>query len=394
MSKRRLRNLHALLYVVSGTTMIASAAPAPLDSQARAQAALAVPLYLDQTLSQDVISLAGGAQRTARLALKWLAEATSYDAIAASPTGVTVACPASGTLLAHATSAPPRVVQIDFQACALQDAGLVFEFTGAQELTLFRKSLAPASVAGIRLGTADQDLVERFYFADSPANPQIRLRNMNLTGNVPIQLDDSGFEVVGPLDYHLTGFYQFANSRPLPDGSMASTGLRFEAENFSLSGHRHVWRLNELQVFDYSFQYSGGTVSSTYFDTQAGISDRRSVSLGTLSVIDYSIWRGNDWQSWLDVNGVANVTWAAGNGAGCVSGEYDIETSKPWFYSSVVAQPWLYQYIDGASRINDSVSVRFGAHPTPNTRLNVRGVGNFRYTESVQNLVSALPCSW
>jgi len=369
-----------------------TAAPAPLDTEARAQASLVVPLHVSETLPSDINFLVGGPQRFVEYALGQLAPITTYSEIAAAPDGLTFDCTGSGTFTARALTSAPFALRVDFRNCIrLTNGILVDEMTGAMEVTLFDDNLQPAAVAGIRVGTADEDFLVRNYFASSPDSVQLQTRNLRIAGRIPVVRDPSGFDFYGRLSYQMTGFYRMANPTTLADGTVVSNGLLYEAEALIVDGHRNMRTVGDLQIGDFVFEFAGGEVRQTFFDTASNINQTRRTAPGVLSVRSLSLYQGSNFYSSLDVDGDVRIDWSPGNGAGCVSGDYSIQTTEPWTLTTNFPP---YQFSGGASRINDGVTVRFSQPRNPTLRLNVRDVGNFRYQDSVLILTSALPCAW
>jgi len=365
-----------------------SGIPAQINNESSAKAALVVPIHVFQTVPTDLLYVTGGAQRVAQFALNRLNAVATPAQLTASSAGIEVDCPHAGKFLARA--AAPDTIALTFTDCARETEGLVWDMTGVAEIVLSASSFAPNSVASIRLGNAEQDLLEKFYSVETPESYSLWSRNLRVVGRIPVERDEPDFGYYGPFTYNVTGFSEQAHTTHAPDGTAGKFGLRYASENLVVNGHRNEWWLGNVQVFDFVFNFTSGNLSQTFFDTLAAVSETRTDTFDALKVSHRVVSQGNNNIASLSIDGAVDITWRAGHGAGCVSGTYVMHTPQPLVF---INDTGSYAPDDGELRINDNLVARFSAVPQTTIRVNVRNVGNFRYHESITAVAASVPCA-
>jgi hypothetical protein len=362
--------------------------PAMIDSESDAKAALVVPIHFATTVQNNLFFLTGGAQRVADLALDTMSAATTFEELTASGTGLEIACPYAGKLLARVVA--PATIDITLTGCA-RLSGLVRDFTGEARIVLLSNSLSPNTVALIRLGTATEDLREKFYFEDSPGSSSLISHNISISGRIPVERAETDFGYYGPFNYDVTGFSEQMSITHAPDGSDGRFGLRYTAENLAVSGRHDEWSAGDRSFINFDIDYTSGTLGQTFVDTLSGVIDTGTVTFDAVRVASRFASQGNDNVTSLRVNGKADIAWSAGHGAGCVAGEYDIRTPQPLLF---INDPGNYTAADGVLRLNDDYVARFSENPRTTIRVNVQHVGNFRYHDSITAVATSVPCIW
>jgi hypothetical protein len=154
-------------------------------------------------------------------ALDRLATVTTPAALAATPGGLELPCAISGTLRARMSALWPRMVKLEWVACASAPFGAVVTSEGPGEVVLPGNSFAPAAILSLRLGDRTRDLVVDAPVLDSLSTGGSRTRsNLRITGSLPFaERDQSQTFFLGRFAYEMTGFHEvtsFIRDRPNP----------------------------------------------------------------------------------------------------------------------------------------------------------------------------------
>ena len=207
----RFSKVGALAAAAMLTCASAMAAPVIIDSEQKANAAaVSAQRALNQPML-DLLSMSGYARSVTESAFRLLTATTTPIALANSRNGVTLACSTSGNLAARMARGFPRVLKLQWQACAFIDLdGFPHVRNGNAEIILLSDTFAPEKVAGIRLGTVNSDFTDARHIDDpEQITDEMRTLNMRMLGQIPMvrAFPLYGY-FVGEFAFEMTGFVQ------------------------------------------------------------------------------------------------------------------------------------------------------------------------------------------
>jgi hypothetical protein len=370
-------------FAICGT---AHADPAVFDSEDDVKIALSAPFAVAEGAGVPATILVGRARRTTIRALRILDAASTPDALAAAPAGVEFACPYGGAMTARLSATRPRLLTLNFAVCGYAVDGMVWDLTGPAEVRFTSATFSPKSVAEIRLGSTDTDLVERFFGFDHPNFPSIELQNLRVAGHIGLVEHPEMLDFFGPFEFRISGFMN------IDDGTFRN---RYYADNVYMNGERTQRNFGEWMTWDYRTHYEGGTLGHEVVEIETGVASTRTFEFGDLRTRTSLAHRpsNGDTTTTLDIDGDIDITMPAGEDyTGCVNGEYRFRTIRPLFVARANTSPT--EVVDGDLRINDSLTALFTALPRPTTHVFARGVGYFRYHDPIRGLPTAAPCAW
>lgn len=306
---------------------LAHAAPVAIDSEQKAQAALVTAMAIPQT-AQEARFAADYARSRLEDGLRQLAAATTPAALIRSREGIHLPCGISGELVASMSRGFPRTLKLQWNSCHYSDSdGRTYSRHGAVEALLFSDTFTPERVGSIRLGSADQDLVETRHIAeDGQVTDDTTSTNARVTGVIPMvrAFPLYGY-FVGPFAYELTGFIRGVSEIEYPIGapiqvSDASTAYDHVIASGSLTYNDAKTYLTE------SLQVHWGTVThnSSYTGSPDSTSSYSADNLRVRSETDFTTWTQKQW-----IDGRIDYEWPNTYPSVCLSGPYSFRTTTP-----------------------------------------------------------------
>ncbi len=204
----------ASLAVLVGFSALASGAPnTPILSESTATRAVDSALRQRTVLRGLTTLLSPEPRDLIDRALRDVRAVTTLEQLAVAPDGVVVSCPSAGTLTARLARGWPRVVRLQWNACA-SPAGVTLD--GPGEVVLIGNSLFAEAVVGLRLGDGHSDLVRSVLRPPgAPIGSRVERRNLRLRGILPLaRLED---DVLSPFRgsflHEAVGFVQVEELR-------------------------------------------------------------------------------------------------------------------------------------------------------------------------------------
>ena len=318
----------------------AVAAPATIDTQQKAAAALMTAPFIAHNLA---IYNAEFLERTVyytNLALQTASSVTTPAALMANPAGVVVPCTVSGSMTARMAPTFPRVFRFEWNACVYNFGPFPNSLDGPGEVVLLSDDFAPKTVASIHFGTTNRDLVQTSDISfPNFASHARTVRNLRLTGVVPMTVSQYLIpNNSSPFAFVATGFIDDNNiteypgtSQPPSEGgsrlenefvtyvgnlSYNADGSRYDQDISVLSGKLTLTRRNPLPY--------GVSSEVSRFE---GLRVHTVTDLGTLT-------------NTRTIDGKLDFTWDPNFGAGCVNGGYQFRTRTP-MHGSDYTQPDL-----------------------------------------------------
>ena len=389
----RIRVRCAFLAIFACLSGAASAAPnTPIRSESTAARAVVVAFLQRGQLRTMMLPFNYEPRNLIDRALRSVREVTTLQDLAASPDGVVIDCPESGTLTAKLGRGWPRVVKFEWNACVTVDFAFTNTLTGPGEVTLLGNSLFADAVASIRLGNRTTDLVRdsqlRQPSPTSILSRRVETRNLRLTGLVPLVRfeDDVNTAFRGRFAYEAVGFLRSDEMRR--DVGPGGPGTEFfpwtfetSTEGALLSGDNDA---DDTQSHEENRLVLGTLSQRTDRPATPTFPEPRTSTVWVRGT-DYRIvlGRANNLEFWT-IDGRIESSYA--QSAGCAAPEtYTYRTRSP-----LVSHPETFYFQDlidsGEIAINGSTVARFsttGSQPFVDLRgqlaLDVPGVGSFNY---------------
>jgi hypothetical protein len=214
MNSMSLRTLLASCGLLAGTAV---ATPAELTPQ-KGAAALIVMLDVRDELPRELDMLTFASSDLVDRALRLLAPATTLAQVMASPSGVSVACPVSGSVTARMSPRAPRLLKLQWTGCATDTEGLMHTLDGLGEVALLDATFAPPAVASISLGDRNGALVDQAAYLGSEQPPDVNSFNLRMTGYIRL----ARAAVIDP--FKGTSLYELSGSRAIRSSFLAGDG--------------------------------------------------------------------------------------------------------------------------------------------------------------------------
>ncbi len=137
--------------------------------------------------------------------LTWLDSQTTPEAVHAARHGVTINCPAGGTVVARFAANDPSVLRLTWNACDVQQQPIV-RYDGKGRLRLPAQTFKPDFLEALHLGSAEVPMVRRQVDEAFPDNHYDTLYDAHLVGRVSLTRSSViGGVYTGEFDYSVNG---------------------------------------------------------------------------------------------------------------------------------------------------------------------------------------------
>jgi hypothetical protein len=174
--------------LAAGALLAGSAVAAPVPLTAKQGAAALVTMYqVRDELPRELDRLTFGSSDLVDQTLRLFAAATTPAKVKSSPGGVTVSCPAGGSVTARISMRTPRLLKLQWSGCAIPNSGqTMHNLDGAGEVAMFDPTFTPVAVASISLGDSTGALVDHFAMLGVDGPPDVDSYNLRMTGFIPL----------------------------------------------------------------------------------------------------------------------------------------------------------------------------------------------------------------
>lgn len=377
------RALAIALGCLSGGTAVA--APFPIDSEHKAAAGLVTSLHLandtwvyHQVILERVIFYTNRALSTA-------ASVTTPEQLMATPRGIEVPCGVSGSMTARMAPRFPRVFKFEWHDCHFDLFGWPHSLDGPGEVLLPSDTFSPSTVASIRFGNHNTDLVQtREVVTFDQINHDTLRRNLTLVGNIPLNFT----QFVQPgttlsFAYLIDGYLQETNDLEFPGSDRPPTSWigRWDMDKVNWAGS--FGYNDDATVYDDELRGVAGTLTFTRMEPPPYVTSVEQWNFAGLRIRSVTDWAGWTRDQWID--GKIDFRWGPAFGTGCVSGLHQFKTAAP-LHNELNSQV----YSSGDLTINGAARATFFSEatvppelPAPTRgmliRLEIPKVGTFNY---------------
>lgn len=371
--------------LLTGATASAAGSTIPIDSEQKATSAFVAalmigqePPLLHQYAMANVIALG---QR----ALQAASQATTPVALMATPAGVNIPCPTSGSVSVRMAPRIPRVFKFEWKQCHYPLDGADQSLNGSGEIVLLSDSFTPDRVASIRLGSANSNVLhvqEWIYPGFSSRN--VVIDNFLVVGSIPLRnlqlpLPNS----FTPFTYLVNGFDDFSQTNQFGSEPAYTNSTRIDFDAVAYTGSAAYD--DDASRYDADLTALFGKLTYTRRDPPPYGTNVDVFRFQGLHVHDTSDWMAAERSQTID--GRVDFTWNPNFGQGCINGSYAFKTGVPLHRSTT----GFYQpYDSGQLQINgtEKLSIYSAANvpatlPTPANltllHIEAAGVGTFNY---------------
>jgi hypothetical protein len=326
------------VFAIAGVAATAVAAPATINTEQKAAAALMTSRSVAQNQSYYNALLLERTVFYTKLALQTASTVTTPAALMANPAGVVVPCQTSGSMTARMAPTFPRVFKFEWNACVYNVGSFPNSLDGPGEVVLLADNFTPKNVASIRFGALSRDLVQTTEISFPNFAAHLRTaRNLRLTGVVPMTV--SQFAVPNgssPFLFVATGFIDDNTINEFPGTGQppSEAGSRLEHEFVTYAGNLSY--NEDATKYDEDVSVLAGKLTYTRRNPPPyGISSEvsRFDGLRVHTVTDF-----NSLTKTRTIDGKLDFTWDPNFGAGCVNGGYQFRTSTP-LHGAAFSQP-------------------------------------------------------
>ena len=348
----------------------AGAAPVVIDTQQKAAAAAltAHSFFLGDNVSLTLPVMLNGLSYPSRdlvsHTLVFLANATTPDALTASKGGMTVPCALGGSFKAKLPRDGSLTLHLDWTGCTFlqypTDPQLANSYTGPGTVQLLENTFSPTSVALVRLGSIQADVVVTTHYADEfSSTDSTKSMNIRMAGSIPMTRLYPTSLFIGDFDYRVTGFLRQHDVSTVtfpglpPDTNSYDYSLVIEQAAVS-GNHPGPGGIDDEDLF-----VARGTFTSESSSSYSPEPRSHSITAHDLHWYSTSDLATYDRVKTLD--GRADVTWSANHGPGCLNGAYVFRTDQlleqSWYTGAV--------FLAGALKVNNVLTL---SYTSPYTR--------------------------
>jgi hypothetical protein len=376
--------------MAAGTSLAAT----PIDTQQKLASATQQGISFIRSQPGRLSVLTDAAREYIEKPLADLAAATTPAALAGTQDGLTMPCATSGSIAARVTRSLPRVLKLEWNACAFLDSGgFPRQRDGSGEIGLLSNSFAPRNVGGIRLGSATADFIDERHSAfPEMVTHERRTLNLRIVGVIPVKRAFVTFGVFsGPFAYDVVGFHDEVDTYEFPGGEFPphSTHNRIIAEHVFATGDVG-YRGENNQQYTSDISLLWGELSFSIFDLPP-LDERRTVSrfAGLRLREDYDFMT---FTSALSIDGKIDhlpMPWLGSENDGCFAGERVYRTRAP-----LRGPAFDVVFTSGELAVNNSSTLFYSAASVPSSqpvpsqgymvRLDVRNTGPVYYDTASQ----------
>jgi len=273
-------------------------------------------------------------RRLSEFALATLNSATTPQAVQNARRGITVACPASGTLTATLSRNGTHVLKVYWSACSRSIGQPVY--TGHSELKLPSDTFAPAALEKMRFGSAVEPFIETMVFVgETETDPTIHsetLWDVQLAGTLPMtRFLNSPFGIfTGAFDYRMDATYEQTFDYTYTDPAAAPfTQTTFaSATDYRVIGSTN--HTNGNRVVHEKVNARRGSFSQAVETTYQPLQTFLAYDLINLDVYrEFNAGDGITGTSTLTANGKIDYEWPPYLNGSCGNGVYSFNTIVP-----------------------------------------------------------------